>query len=462
MKKVIGIALVLAATATIAWFTQPPSKNNAESSGKEYRTEQVSTGNISNTVSATGTLSAVDDVIVGAQLSGQIANVFVDFNDSVKAGQLLAQIDPGSFQSKVDQASAQLKRTQADIALQNIAIERAKVAYGQTERDLTRAEALFSQKVISQDQVEDTRTAARLAGIDYQQSQAQLGALQANLAANQATLDQAMIDLGRTEIRSPIDGFVISRTIETGQTVASSLNTPELFKLAKDLSEMDVEAYIDESDIGQIQLDQQVEFSVDAFPDRTFRGSVKQIRRAPQITSGVVSYTVIISANNRTNQLLPGMTANLEIKIDDAKNVMRINNAALRVVSRLETETDSSGDKKTPLERFEALGLTDEQKAALREQLPKKSGLMVGRDADKQQRQKIARVVESILTPEQIKLRDELQSGKVSAGKVMILKNGQPKPVSVLLGISDGQFTQLLKPDLSGEQIITQVKDVTP
>ncbi|MBY5990995.1 efflux RND transporter periplasmic adaptor subunit [Ferrimonas balearica] len=451
-RKRLYAAAALALGATALLLTSRMTAGSE--AGVHYRTEPVSVGEINHTVSATGTLAAVDDVIVGAQLSGQITEVYVDFNDSVSAGQLLAQIDPRTFAAQVDQARAQVTKTEGDIELQAIVVRRAQVNLDKAQRDLTRAHALADANYVSEDDIDALETALTQAELDWLQSQAQLKVFNATLAANQASLAQAQIELDRTEIRAPIDGFVIDRTIERGQTVASSLNTPELFTLAKDLSQMEIEAYIDESDIGRIAEGQRVSFTVDAFPDQRFNGQVSQIRRAPQDSSGVISYTVIVTAANRHGNLLPGMTANLEIGIESARSVTRVSNASLRVASQLERQNTSP--QGGMLARLAPLGLSDEQKATLEARMPKPSA--AGSRGDRQMRQRITKLLDEVLTEEQNALRADLQSGKVRIATLYLLKDGRPEPVSVQLGISDGQYTQLLKPALTDEAVIVQVR----
>ncbi|WOT04451.1 efflux RND transporter periplasmic adaptor subunit [Shewanella youngdeokensis] len=446
---VIAAALMLSAY----WFFTTTDAVTPESSS--YRTETIGKGDISNSVSATGTLAAVDDVIVGAQLSGQITEVYVDFNDTVQAGQLLAQIDPRTFAAKVAQAKAQVNKTQADIALQKIAIERAKVTLNKAKRDLARGEKLALSNNISEDELDVFRTSADQYQLDLQQGQAQLNVLNATLASNKASLEQDQIELNRTEIRAPIDGFVISRTIEAGATVASSLNTPELFQLAKDLSIMEIEAYIDESDIGQLKEQQRVNFNVDAFPDRKFRGQITQIRRSPQSTSGVVSYTVIISANNRDGELLPGMTANLDISIDSVRGIQRVSNAALRLATRLKDE--SAEQRRGPQTLLAGLDLSEEQKQLLESKMPKRPEGR-GPGVSEQQRQRVQQALDDVLTDAQKELRLAMQSGKIKLATLLLLRDGKQVSVPVQIGITDGQYTELLKPDLTGEQVITQIK----
>ncbi|GAL28641.1 macrolide-specific efflux protein MacA [Vibrio variabilis] len=248
------ISLSIAAVASVAiYHTYPVLWGTQSTPAQSYRTESVSIGDISNTVSATGTLAAVDDVVVGAQLSGQVIKVYADFNDSVEEGQLLAKLDPASFVAQVDQAQALADKSASDLKSQELRIERAKLDYQRSIRELNRAKELYVKKNVSEDSIDVLETTSRLLNIDWQQAIVERDILKATHDANNASLAQAKIQLERTDIRAPISGFVINRTIEAGQTVASSYNTPELFTIARDLSEMEIEAYIDESDIGLIK-----------------------------------------------------------------------------------------------------------------------------------------------------------------------------------------------------------------
>ncbi|WP_051201887.1 efflux RND transporter periplasmic adaptor subunit [Ferrimonas senticii] len=455
MKKTLVAGIVLSAVAALAWQQSRPTQATAQF---EYRTATIERGSINKSVSATGTLAAVDDVVVGSQLSGQITEVLVDFNDSVSQNQLLAKIDDRTFAAQVAQAQAQLQRTEADIALQAISIDQAKLDLAKAERDLSRGEGLKRSNNISEEELDQLATSLGQQQLLLQQAQAQLQALAATKASNLASLQQAQIQLDRTEIRAPISGFVIDRTIEAGQTVASSYNTPELFTLAKDLAQMEIEAYIDESDIGQIALKQRVNFTVDAFPDQPFRGQVSQIRRAPQSNSGVISYTVIINANNPANQLLPGMTANLDIQIDNLAGIQRVPNSALRLTAR-STSSDAKGKARGPLAFAEQLGLSEQQQQDLRDGMPQ-PGNPMAKGGRAQMKQRMEQLTAEVLTPEQLHRYQQLQRGELKLGQLQLLKDGQPQIVEVQLGLADNDYTAILAPDLTGTEVITQIKQV--
>ncbi|OBT08010.1 hypothetical protein A9264_05970 [Vibrio sp. UCD-FRSSP16_10] len=450
------VTVILSSSALYVWKVHPDLLIANSDDNTSYRTESVSMGDISLSVSATGTLAAVDDVVVGAQLSGQVVKVYADFNDSVEQGQLLAKIDPASFASKVAQAQALADKSEADVKAQSFQIERAKLNYERSLRELKRAKGLYISKNVSEDAIDDLQTQSSQNKLDWQQSLVQLDILKATFAANLASLEQAKIELDRTDIRAPISGFVINREIEAGQTVASSYNTPELFTLAKNLSEMEIEAYIDESDIGLVQEGQEVRFGVDAFSDRQFKGKVKQIRKAPQNNSGVVSYVVVIATNNPNGILLPGMTANLDVAIKKMENVQRVSNAAIRVASRF--SVSDSNKSKGPLSRLKHLNLTQQQIQKIEQALPKSSAT-TSPNTKKQNQQILKKLLSEVLTKEQKKLQKQIRSGTVKMGPILVLRDGKMSSIQVQFGVSDDKYTAIISPDLSNETIITQFRE---
>ncbi|MGR5094493.1 efflux RND transporter periplasmic adaptor subunit [Vibrio maritimus] len=450
------ISLSIAAVASIAIYqTYPVLWGTQSTPAQSYRTESVSIGDISNTVSATGTLAAVDDVVVGAQLSGQVIKVYADFNDSVEEGQLLAKLDPASFAAQVDQAQALADKSASDLKSQELRIERAKLDYQRSIRELNRAKELYAQKNVSEDSIDVLETTSRLLNIDWQQAIVERDILKATHDANNASLAQAKIQLERTDIRAPISGFVINRTIEAGQTVASSYNTPELFTIARDLSEMEIEAYIDESDIGLIKEGQQVSFGVDAFTGREFKGSVRQIRKAPQDNSGVVSYVVVIKTPNPRGMLLPGMTANLEVSIENVTDIQRVSNAAVRIASRY--EVSNSNQQKGPLARLKYLNLTPEQERQIQQSMPNRDA-SGSHNADRQQRQMMSKRLAEVLTKEQRALQKQIRDGKIKMGPLLLLRNNQIETVYAQLGVADDKYTAIIHPDLSDEVVVTQYR----
>jgi len=281
-----------------------------------YRTERVTLGGIQATVTATGTVNAVTTVQVGTQVSGTIKTLFVDFNSRVKKGQIIAQIDPATFESQVQQAKANLAAAQANLDKSNTALVDSK-------RTFDRNKELISKNLIPQSDVDTSET-------NYESAKAQVNSAKAQIEQMKAALDYAQQNLEYTKITSPVDGVVISRNVDVGQTVAASFQTPTLFTIAQDLTKMQIDTNVAESDIGAVKVSQEVEFTVDAYPDTTFKGKVWQIRQAPIAVQNVVTYDVVIQVNNRDLKLMPGMTANVSIILQTRDKVLRIPNAALR------------------------------------------------------------------------------------------------------------------------------------
>ncbi len=309
-----------------------------------YRLAKVERGSITATVSASGTLNAVTTVQVGSSISGQIREILVDFNSPVKEGQLLARIEPETYALRVRQAEADLDaartsllQRQSDAATQRSQIVRAQITHEDAKRDLERKESLLAKGFISAAERDKAVFVERGAAEAVRTAESQLRAAEALIAnaravvkQREAALASARNDLSKTEITAPVDGVVISRQVEPGQTVAASLNTPTLFTIAQDLREMQVDVAIDESDIGRIRVDQRAAYTVDAYPGRTFEGTVRQIRKAAQTVQNVVTYIVVVGTRNPSLQLVPGMTANVRIVTDQRDGVLKVPNAALR------------------------------------------------------------------------------------------------------------------------------------
>ncbi|CAH0530080.1 efflux RND transporter periplasmic adaptor subunit [Vibrio hippocampi] len=454
--KVLMLTAVSCSLVGGYWWYSQNGTHGVNATDTSYKTEQVTHGDIQNSVSATGTLAAVDDVVVGAQLSGQVIKVYADFNDTVEQGQLLAKIDPASFAAKVAQAKALVEKSDADVRAQVHQIERAKLNYERSVRELKRAQGLYQGANISEDAIDTLETQSKQYKLDWQQSYVQLDILKATLAANKANLQETEIELERTDIRAPISGFVINRTIEAGQTVASSYNTPELFTLAKSLSEMEIEAYIDESDIGLVQEGQQVSFTVDAFSSKKFRGEVNQIRKAPQNNSGVVSYIVVMSTRNPDNILLPGMTANMEVEIENMRDVQRVSNTAVRMGSRY--AVSDSNEAKGPLSRLKYLDLSQQQVDEIYQSLAENNIDPKSR-IDRKQRQQVQKLIAKALTPEQRELQKKIRKGEVKMGPLMVLRDGKIVTVQAQFGVSDDKNTAVIAPDLSNDLVINQYRE---
>jgi HlyD family secretion protein len=310
----IGIALaVIVAVAAGGWYWAQRGK--ADQAGA-FRTTQIERGDIRVAISATGTLSAISTVVVGSQISGQVTEVLVDFNSEVRRDQVLARIDPSTYEAQIEQGGAQIAAARASLA-------QAQAALRNAELDYRRKADLGTQRLVAQADVDLSRAA-------LDQARAQVNATQAQIRQQTAATRTTQVNLERTVIRSPVDGVVLTRTIEPGQTVAASLQAPELFTIAEDLSKMKIELAVDEADIGQVRPGQTVSFTADAFSDRQFRGVVDQVRLAATTTNNVVTYPVVVSVDNSDGTLLPGLTVNAEIEVSNRQGVLKVSNAALR------------------------------------------------------------------------------------------------------------------------------------
>lgn len=368
---------------------------NQDREAPPFLTAPVERGTISTIVKATGSVDAEITVDVSSQLSGRMAEVFVNFNDVVKAGQPLAQLDQESFLIAVKEAKAALQVAAATAHVQDAAIERAKFAIVNARNDETLAEALMASAQVKQDeaqrefernaplaktgavaerdlsraraqrdmgaaelraaveQIKIKTEAIDIAEADLRMAQANLENAQAVIEQKQAALDQAELDLKHTIVRSPIDGVIVKRDVNPGQTIAVSLEAKTLFQIANNLDSMEVHGKIDEADIGELKPGQPARFAVDAYPHRTFTGEVLQIRKAPEVLQNVVTYTAVISAPNRDLLLLPGMTAELRILVSDTGSVLKLPNQALRFRPQL---TDAAFNQQNQQQGASSLG----------------------------------------------------------------------------------------------------------
>ena len=293
---VILVAIIVIVAGTIWYF------NHGNSGAPQYQTTTVTRGDLMQAVTASGTLNPVLNVTVGCQVSGRISKLYVDFNSPVTNGQLVAEIDPRTYQAAMEQSSADLANSKANLELQ------------QAEAD--RALELFTNKLISQS--------------DRDTTIATLHEAEAMVKIKTAALSNALANLGYCKVYSPVDGTVISRSVDVGQTVAASMSAPVLFQIANDLAKMQIDANVSEADIGSVEEGQNVSFTVDAFPDRKFAGKVRQIRNAPTTVQNVVTYDVVIDVANPDLKLRPGMTANASLITAERSGVLKIPNAALR------------------------------------------------------------------------------------------------------------------------------------
>lgn len=383
MKKILLIAIISFCVLAVAGYflflkKTPPT----------YKTAKVERGSIVATVSATGTLNAVTTVQVGTQVSGTIQKLFVDYNSQVKKGQIIAQIDPAIFTSQVQQSQGNLQSAQANLA-------KLKAAANDAARTLKRNRQLLDEGIVSQGDFDTAET-------NYQEAAAAIRAAEGTLLQTRGASRQAQTNLHYATIRSPVDGVVVSRNVDVGQTVAASFQTPTLFTIAQDLTKMQINTSVDEADIGKVKVGQPAFFTVDAYPEIQFKGVVSQVRIAPIITQNVVTYDVVIIVENRDMKLKPGMTANVSIEVMRKDDVLVIPSAALRfkpVATGEETKQRTSGGKSA--------------------------------------------------------------SGRSLLRKVFVLKDGKPVPVPVQTGITDDSHVEIAAGDLhpGQEVVVEQVQD---
>ena len=329
-KKIIIGGIILIAVA--AAFFLLKNKNGEV----KFRTEKVTRGDIEMAVTATGTVNPVTTVLVGTQVSGTIKEIHVDFNSLVKKGQLIARIDPALLEAQVNQARANVLSAKANL-------DKAGAMLVDAKRTMERNKELFSKNLIARSDLDTAET-------NCETAQASVSAAKAQVAQTEAALSVSETNLHYTKIISPVDGIVVSRNVDVGQTVAASFQTPTLFSIAQDLTKMQIDTSVDEADIGKMQTGQEVDVTVDAYPDITFKGKVWQIRNAPITVQNVVTYDVVIQMNNPDLKLKPGMTANVSIVVDRKKDVLKIPNAALRfkLSGKSVTATDKRTEKKGP------------------------------------------------------------------------------------------------------------------
>jgi len=323
MKMKRNLVIIAAAVLVVAVvIVLIAAKGHGGDGDSKYTMGEVTRGDIKSVVSATGALSAVGTVEVGTQVSGTLAKLFVDFNDSVRRGQVLAVLDTTMLATSVKDARAGVLKAQSQL-------DKARL-------DQERSAELFGQNLISK--------------ADFETAATSLTAAQAGLVSAQASLERARANLGYAVIRSPIDGTVIERSIEPGQTVAASLSAPKLFVIAEDLRRMEIHALVDESDMGQIKVGQKATFTVEAQPEKEFTATVRQVRLQPETVSNVVSYTVVLDAENDAGLLLPGMTATVDFVVEERKDVLLVPSAALRIKPTQEMFAEARGSMAPPAE----------------------------------------------------------------------------------------------------------------
>ncbi|MGB7295001.1 MAG: efflux RND transporter periplasmic adaptor subunit [Candidatus Aminicenantales bacterium] len=321
-KKIIfGIIVLVIITGVILGLTVFKNGKNGQ---VKYRTEKLAKGDIEAVVTTSGTVNPITMVEVGSQVSGKIANLYVDYNSKVEKGQILAELDLSTFETRVNQSQANYQSALASL-------EKAKVTLDNLQKQYQRALSLFEKELISYEERD-------IAEANYLGAKTDLQRADASVEQAKSQLESSKLDLSYAIIRSPIDGIVISRNMNVGQTVQASFTAPKIFEIANDLSKMQVECDVDEADVGRIQEDQKVRFTVDAFPNDSFNGIVQQVRYSPTVTSNVVTYTTIVAVDNPGMKLRPGMTATVNIITGEAKDALRVPNAALRFTPTLPAE----------------------------------------------------------------------------------------------------------------------------
>jgi HlyD family secretion protein len=505
-RKAISLAILLAVltagAAAYGWW-------GARNSSPDYRFGKVERGSLTAAVSATGTINPVTAVQVGSQVSGQLKEIYVDFNSEVKKGQVIARIDPESFALRVNQAMADLESARATVLTQraNVAalqaeVSRAKVTLADAEREFQRNKTLHEKNFVSAAALDKSefgyRNAQELVKTAEAQravGESQVRNAEALVKQRESQLSQAKVDLDRTTIRAPVGGTVIKKSVEPGQTVAASLQAPELFVIAQDLREMQVEASIDEAEVGRVHEGQAATFTVDSFPGRTFRGTVGQVRKAALVVQNVVTYTAVISTSNSNLELFPGMTANVRIVVDSRDKALKLPNAALRfrpagaadvreaggTQDLASAPAAEEGAKKgsrgaaageAMRERLvKELKLTAEQQTRLEEILRASREQIRAIDTEdaaerSRQSQRLraesrARIAE-ILTPEQRAHYEQMAANRaaggrtVSSGRVWVLDDtGRPTAVDVRIGLTDGTYSEVIGGTLQeGSQVI--------
>jgi HlyD family secretion protein len=349
------IALVI---ALVVWQIFAPEKRTYA-----YVTDTVTQGPVISSVTASGKLRALNTIKVGAEVSGQVTRVLVDFNSQVAAGQVLAEIDPTRFRARVQQARAQVSLAEAGRAQADAGLVRARSDYEVQAREFERAKSLVADGFVSKSRLDAAQNQLASARAGLRTATAQIDSARAQISQSLAELSSANLDLRRTVITAPTAGVVINKLVEPGTTVAANFQTPNLFELAADTTRMQVEASVDEADIGQVREGQDVRFTVDAYPEDRFPATVRQIRKAATETQNVVSYLVILDVDNKDGKLLPGMTANVEIETGRVSKAVRVPSIALRFRPRPEDRDD---DKPDPAGSFAYVAATDAYRPARR------------------------------------------------------------------------------------------------
>lgn len=492
VKKYLILIVILVALGLIGGFFLYPTIGQ-KGTGQKFRTVKVERGEISSVVTATGTINPVVTVLVGSQISGTIKELHADFNSRVKEGQVIAQIDPAIFEAQVEQGRANLLNAQANLSnaqanLKNAQanLSKAEIAVVDTKRTLERNKELIEKKVIAQATLDTAQTNYDTAIAQREVAKAQLESARSQVESSRAQVEQARAglkvadtNLKYTTIRSPVNGIVISRNVDVGQTVAASLQAPTLFMIAKDLTRMQVDTNVSEADIGRVAKDQDATFTVDAYPERTFRGKVLEIRNAPITVQNVVTYDVVIQVDNSDLRLKPGMTANVSVQIEHKENILKIPNSALRFrpesakkeeTSNRKQEAPSSDKGGTVLERLaKELSLTADQQSKVEMVLrASKNEFQEIREKSKPEEARIRlrtlmrQKIWGLLTEEQKEKMKEMgqssEKSRARPGRVWVsTPEGKPIPVEITVGITDGTFSEVVTGNLQeGAEVVIE------
>ena len=412
-KRILFIILTILVLAGTGYGFRLWSQGAKES---PYISVEVQKGNVTQVVTATGSLSAVITVQVGSQVSGAIDKLFADFNSKVKKDQVVAQINQDKFKATVDQARANLLAAQANVT-------KAKASMEDAQRTLDRNKELKKRDLIAQSEFDTSQAAYDSAAAQYEVNKAQVNQAE-------AALNQSSVDFNNTVIRSPVDGIVVSRNVDVGQTVAASLQAPILFLIANDLSKMQVDTNVSEGDVGNVWVGQDVTFAVDAYPSRRFKGTVQQVRNAAIMVQNVVTYDAVVGVDNKELLLKPGMTANVEFLVSRKEDVLKIPNAALRFRPLSERQ---------PQAQVAAAGQAGGPGA--------EAGGGAGRRGG---------------SPNAGQGSRNREGGVNRQGTVYTIRDQKAIPVRVRLGISDGSYSEVVAGDLkAGDQIILSMASQT-
>ncbi|PKM05835.1 MAG: efflux RND transporter periplasmic adaptor subunit [Gammaproteobacteria bacterium HGW-Gammaproteobacteria-4] len=481
LRAVIVAALVIALAAL--WL------RGDGGDGLGYRTAEVDRGPIQLLISATGNLKALSTVEVGSQVSGQVLTVNVDFNDAVKMGEIIATIDPANFQARLTQAQADLTASLANLSAAHANLGEAQATLRNLEAEYARKQQVFERKLISRSEYDAALSARDQALARLASARAGIEVAQSQVAQRRAAVQNAELDVQYTVIRAPVDGVVLSRTVEPGQTVAASFQTPVLFSIAEDLRQMQIDLNIDEADVGQVREGLPVRFTVDAFAGREYQGTVRQVRLAASNTANVITYPVVVDVANADGSLLPGMTANAEVLVANREDVLRVANAALRYRPSDAPAPTAGGAGRgggagnaaagggrpagNPMAQWDELAERLQLNDAQREQM--RAALMAGFQAmrgqasgavvsEEQRRRRMAETIATALQPLRAQLSAEQQQRldaelalQASARRVTVyvLRGGKPEPVAVRVGLSDTGFSEVLAGLKEGELAIT-------